>query len=257
MAERIALVTGSSRGIGLGIARRLLADGAVVWLTGRERSRLEEARASLVEAAARPASRSTYVFEGDLTRTDGIEACLAEIEGEHGGLDVLVLNLGSGSSPNELGVDRDEWLRMIALNLLGSVQTAERAVPLMEGREGAAVVFVSSIAGSEAIGAPIAYGAAKAGVGHAAKELARRLAPRGVRVNVVEPGNVYFPGGSWARKLEEEPEEVRAMLRRDVPMGRFGTPEEVASAVSFLASEEASFITGARLRVDGGQTRSL
>jgi 3-oxoacyl-[acyl-carrier protein] reductase len=128
-------------------------------------------------------------------------------------------------------------------------------MPYLSAAHGS-VTVISSIAAREAFGAPAAYGAAKAALEAVSKALARTAVREGVRVNVVAPGNILFPGGRWEQRLREDESGVRAMLAAEVPLGRFGRPEEVADAVVFLASERASFITGACLVVDGGQTRS-
>src|SRR3954452_12123115 len=118
------------------------------------------------------------------------------------------------------------------------------------------IVLVSSIAGLESLGAPIPYGTAKAALEHYAKDLSRRVGRHGVRVNTVAPGNILFPGGTWQRKLDADPAGVQSMIAAEVPLGRFGTPMEIGSAVAFLASDRAAFITGACMVVDGGQTRA-
>jgi 3-oxoacyl-[acyl-carrier protein] reductase len=117
-------------------------------------------------------------------------------------------------------------------------------------------VFIASIVGVESVRAPLAYSAAKTALHAYAKNLARAVASQGVRVNVVAPGNVLFDGGSWAAKLAEDPERVRGYIGAEVPLGRFGNPEEIADLVAFLASSRAAFITGACVVADGGQTRT-
>ena len=129
-------------------------------------------------------------------------------------------------------------------------------MPLLKKSKGC-LLFVSSIAGMEAFGAPTDYSVAKTAIISLAKNMARKLASDHVRVNVVAPGNVYFEGGTWDKKIEEDPDQVRNIIKETVPMNRFSTPEEIANPVVFLCSDKASFITGAILRVDGGQTVSV
>jgi len=169
----------------------------------------------------------------------------------------VVANVGSGTAPSGWDLSPDDWQAALTANLLGSMALARKAMSRLIARGGGNITFVSSIAGVEAINAPIGYSAAKAAVLSAMKSLSRLVGPQGVRVNAVAPGNVLFPGGSWERKLMEREDFFKEYIRTEVPLQRFGRPEEIADAVVFLASERASFITGACLVVDGGQTRSL
>lgn len=246
LRDKRVMVTGAGQGIGFGIARGFVGEGARVAIADRELQRLKKAAAEL--------KGDTLACLGDLTRPGAIKRTLAAVEKCWGGLDILILNLGSGRSvPNP---DVAEWNRVLALNLVSGMETLQQAVPLLSRGKEPAVVFIGSIAGIEALGAPIAYGAAKAALLHAMKSAARLLAPDGIRVNMVAPGNIFFPGGTWDKKLAENKKAVAAMLAGQVPLRRLGTIEEVVSSVLFLASSEASFITGACLVVDGGQTRS-
>jgi 3-oxoacyl-[acyl-carrier protein] reductase len=222
-------------------------------LTGRDEARLREAAASFGGTDG----DTILTFAGDLTEADVANACVRAARSRWGRLDILVANVGSGRGSAGLDASDSEWDEMLRMNLLGSVRLTRAAVPLLTAGGGGTIVFVASIAGLEALRAPLAYGAAKAGLVHAAKGLAAHLAPSGIRVNVVAPGNVIFPGGRWEQIQAAEPEDTARYIEKHVPLGRFGRPEEIASAVVFLASERASFITGACLVVDGGQTRSV
>jgi 3-oxoacyl-[acyl-carrier protein] reductase len=246
------LVTGSSRGIGHGIATAFLAERARVAVTGRDRPALRDC---MREWAPKFGADHVLACPGDLTSTAVVSRVLGRIKKSWGGLDVLVLNLGSGRSVPGLP-DAPEWNRVLGLNLVAAMDTLRLATDLLSQGQKPAVVFVGSIAGLEALGAPIAYGAAKAGLRHAMKAAAQQLAARGIRVNMVAPGNIFSAGGTWDKKMKEAPEATTAMLEAQVPLRRFGTAKEVAAAVVFLASGQASFITGACLPVDGGQTRT-
>ena len=134
-----------------------------------------------------------------------------------------------------------------------AVEAARAFLPLLEAA-GGNLLFIASITGLEAFGAPVDYSTAKAALIAFSKNLARKMGPRGVRVNALAPGNVIFPGGDWDQKKTDDPARVEGMLRASVPLARFGTPEEIGAAAAFLLSPRAAFITGTCLVVDGGQT---
>lgn len=251
--DKRVLVTGSSSGIGIGIVEGFLAEKARVALTGRDAKNLSAAARRL---KATHGNDRVVSIRGDLQRAAVRGRVLSTLEAQWGGLDILVLNLGSGRSVPGLEATEAEWNRVLTLNLTSAMEMLRQAAPLLGKGKHPSVVVIGSIAGLETLGAPIAYGAAKAALTHATKAAARLLAPSMIRVNLVAPGNVFFQGGTWDRKLKENKEAVRAMLQKEVPLGRFCTVEEIAAPVLFLASPRASFITGACIVVDGGQTRS-
>lgn len=255
LSEKVAFVAGSSRGIGLAIARAFLREGAKVVITGRNSGSLDDAQALLLKEAD---PQRVLCIRGDMIAPTDIDRALSETATAFGGIDAVVANVGSGSGPTGWDIGLEEWQSALRVNLLSGMTLARKSLPhLIARRRGASLTFISSIAGCEAINAPVTYSAAKAAVQSAAKSLSRLVGGHGVRVNAVAPGNVLFPGGSWERKLAERREFFEEYIRAEVPLQRFGEPEEVASVVVFLASERASFITGACLVVDGGQTRSV
>ena len=250
LQDKVACVAGSSRGIGRAIAEALLREGARVAISGRTKEDLDR---TLGEFRACWGPDRVLAIQSDLSCQEGADACIRAIETSWTGLDILIVNFGSGRGTVGWVVDQAEWNRLLGLNLTGSSLLAASAVPLMQTRGGGSIVFISSLAGVEALPAPLPYTSAKAGLIALSKALSRLLAPHHIRVNSVAPGNTLFPGGDWQRKLDEDPEGVTSYITKEVPLKRLGRVEEVADAVLFLASARASFITGACLVVDGGQ----
>jgi 3-oxoacyl-[acyl-carrier protein] reductase len=253
LEDTVALVAGASRGIGRAVAGAFLQEGTRVVLTGRGGDALEEAEQALAKAYG---ADRVVAQVGDLATKDAADAAVDRAYTAWGRLDSLVLNAGSGSGTAGPAPGREEWERLLRANLWPSVQVAESAVPRMVQAGSGAVVFIGSIAGLESFDAPLPYGAAKAALVSYAGGLARLAGRSGVRVNCVAPGNVLHPGGSWDQRLAANREQVLEMIEREVPLGRFGRPEEIANVVVYLCSDAASFVTGAVVVADGGQTRS-
>jgi len=252
LAGKVVFVAGSSRGIGQGIARVFLDEGAKVVLTGRDGEALGHAAAALsVDREDRVAT-----FAGDLSATPVIQDAYRRVMDRWGHVDVLVCNVGSGSGRGGYRLSATDWDPIFQVNLWTSVRLVEVFLPPMVEARGGVILFVSSIAGLESLGAPLPYSAAKAALEKYSKDLARQVAGQGIRVNTIAPGNILFPQGAWQRKLDADPAAVRSLIDREVPLARFGEPEEIGAAAAFLASSRASFITGACLVADGGQTRA-
>jgi len=249
---KAVLVTGSSRGIGLATARAFGREGARVMLTGRTAKTLEAAHAALEGEGI-----SAAFALGDLTTPDGARAAVERTLEAFGALDVLVNNAGGslGSGSFEL-VDEPTWSQVLALNLDTAVRCSRHAVAWMKAHGGGVILHVGSVYGRE-YGPSAAYVAAKGALVALAKEMAVDLAKYGIRVNSVAPGSILFEGGSWDRRQKANPDAVAEMVRRELPWGRFGTPEEVADTLVFLASPRASWVAGACLPIDGAQGRAL
>jgi 3-oxoacyl-[acyl-carrier protein] reductase len=250
LRNKVVFIAGSTRGIGFSIAQAFLAEGAKVIISGRSSSSIDSARKAL------SGNKNCHFFCGDMTSTGDITKALDETIKLFNCIDVAVANVGGGDLPGDLSIRPDDWQRGFNLNFFGSFNFAIASVPHLSKTKGN-LVFISSIAGVEAIPAPVPYSAAKAAIHSAAKAMAKSLGPHHVRVNVVAPGNIRFPGGNWDEKMQGERQKFfEQYIKREVPMNRFGTPLEIANAVVFLSSSAASFVTGASLVVDGGQTNS-
>jgi len=240
------IVTGASRGIGLAIARAFATEGARLTICARDESGLRTAAADLegvggeVEAVA-----------ADVTQAADCARLVGAAVARFGGIDALVNNAGGTVREGDLDA---RWAGSFGLNVLSAVRLMELAKPHLVATRGA-VVNISSIYGRESGGAAT-YNATKAAQIAMSKAMALEWAREGVRVNNVAPGSIAFEGGSWGRRLREEPEAMARFVAQDIPSGRFGTPEELAAVVAFLASPRASWVIGATINVDGGQSRS-
>jgi 3-oxoacyl-[acyl-carrier protein] reductase len=249
---KVVFVAGSSRGIGKGIASVFLDEGARVVLTGRDTAMLAAAAAELSEG--RP--NRVMTVAADLTQAPEVKEAYWHVTARWGFVDVLVCNIGSGTAKNDWHLTSSDWDPVFQINLWAAVRLVEVFLPSMVEAQNGNIVLISSIAGLESLGAPIPYGTAKAALQHYAKDLARRVGTHGIRVNTVAPGNILFPSSAWQRKVDADAAGVYSMIAAEVPLGRFGTPEEIGAAVAFLASDRAAFITGACVVADGGQTRA-
>ena len=236
MKDKIALVVGGARGIGLAIAERLAAEGATVYITGRQAAEVQAAAAQLGGGAAG--------IVADASKPADIETAVAGIRAKHGRIDSLVLNAGM-SEPAALTEETEEHFdRLFAVNVRGPTFALQAALHAMD--RGGSIVLVGSIADVAGVANFSTYAATKAALRSYARSWTVELAPRGIRVNVVSPGPTDTD------MMLRLPEEVRASMIGLIPLGRMGRPEEVASATLFLLSDDASYIAGAELCVDGG-----
>jgi 3-oxoacyl-[acyl-carrier protein] reductase len=242
-----AIVTGGTRGIGRAIADLLADEGCDLALCARSRAGVDEAVAAV-------AGKGVKAYGGvvDVADTKALRAWVAKAADALGGLDIFVANVSALAQ----AMDEDSWRRSLDVDVLGTVAGVEAAIPFLEKSGCGAIVVLGTTGAVEIAGAPRPYASVKAALAPYVKALARNLAPKGVRANMVSPGNVYFKGGVWNVLEQNNPELFKTMVGRN-PMGRMGTPEEVANAVVFLASPRASFITGTNLIIDGALTQRV
>ena len=243
------LITGSSRGIGLSIAKGFLKEGGKVFLVSRGSTMLFENERIL---QSKYGIKNIFSSRCDCTNVQSLVSLSKKVQQVWGSLDIVIVNVGDGQSSEDALPNNEQWQKTWNNNFESALQTARIFLPMLEKSNGC-LLFISSITGIEAFGAPTDYSTAKTAIIALAKNMARKLAPN-VRVNVVAPGNVYFEGGTWDEKIKNNKKKVDEIIKSTVPMNRFATPEEIADSVLFLCSNRASFITGATMVVDGGQT---
>jgi len=252
--DKVAIVTGSSRGLGFACAAALVEEGCRVTICGRTESRLTEAAAELRRLAA--ADDCVLPVTADVATVEGVERVVADCVHRFGGLDILVNNVGTARGAGITDTPDAEWQHAFDQTLFPAVRASRLAVPLMRRRGGGSIVMIASIWGRES-GGRMTYNAVKAAEISLAKAMAQQLAADNIRVNSVAPGSIRFPGGTWDRRVQEDPAGMADFVRRELPFGRFGRPEEVGAVVAFLVSPRASWISGASVPVDGCQSRSL
>ncbi len=249
--EKVAVVTGSSRGIGLASAAALAREGCRVTICARGAERL----AAAADELRLLAGDRILPLVADLATTRGVEDVIERTVETFGGLDILVNNVGLARGATITDTSDLEWHEALDQTLFPAIRASRLAVPHMRRRGGGAIVMIASIWGRES-GGRMTYNAVKAAEISLAKSLAQQLAGDNIRVNSVAPGSILFPGGSWHRRQQDDPAAIAEFVRRELPFGRFGRPEEVGAVVAFLASPRASWISGASVPVDGCQSRS-
>jgi 3-oxoacyl-[acyl-carrier protein] reductase len=254
LTDRIAVVTGSTRGLGFATARALLAEGCNVTICARGETGLAEAMGRLRSLPG--GNERVLAIQADLATDKGVADVVMRTVETFGGLDILVNNVGLGRGAGITDTTDTQWQEAFDQTLFPAIRASRMAVPHMRRRGGGSIVMIASIYGRES-GGRMTYNAVKAAEISLAKSMAQQLARDNIRVNSVAPGSILFPGGSWDRRQQEDPAGIADFVEKELPFGRFGRPEEVGAVVAFLVSPCASWISGASVPVDGCQSRSL
>jgi len=241
-----AIVTGATRGIGRAIAELLATEGCNVALCARHKPAVDETVAALAGMGVK-----SWGGVADVADTGALRGWVGDAAAALGGLDIFIANVSALAQK-----DDESWRRSLEIDIMGTVAGVEAAIPFLEKSDSGAIVVVGTTGAIEIAGPARPYASAKAALIPYVKALARNLAAKNIRANMVSPGNVYFKGGVWSVVEENSPALFQTMLSRN-PMGRMGRPEEVANAVVFLASPRASFITGTNLIIDGALTQRV
>jgi NAD(P)-dependent dehydrogenase (short-subunit alcohol dehydrogenase family) len=242
---KVAVITGGNSGIGLATAKRFVEEGAHVVITGRREKELKEAAAFI--------KRNVTTVTGDVTRLEDLDRLYAVLKEKHGHIDVLFVNAGWGEVAPIQTATEAHFDKTFDLNAKGQFFTVQKALPLF--KDGGSIILNSSVANVMGLPAFTVYAAAKAAVRSFARGWAMELKDRKIRVNAVSPGPIETPALEKAGLTPEQAEQAAAQFVTQVPLGRRGKPEEIAAAVLFLASGEASYITGIDLAVDGGMAQ--
>ena len=246
---KVALITGGNSGIGLAIAQRFVSEGAYVFITGRRQSELD--------AAIKQIGSDITGVQSDVSNLADLDRLYSEVKKQKDHIDILFANAGLGESAPLEAITEAHFNKIFSVNVKGLLFTVQKALPLFQG--GGSIILNASTAGSKASTGFSVYGATKAAVRSFARSWAVELKHRKIRVNAISPGPIDTPGLSgFVRDMAQnvqEIEQIKASIISSVPLGRMGSPDEVAKAVSFLASDDSSFITGIELFVDGGMAQ--
>ena len=254
LTDKVAIVTGGSRGLGLASATALAAEGCRVTICARGEATLNEAAAALRVVAG--AENRILPVVADVSSAEAVNDIVRRTIETFGRLDIVVNNVGLARGATIVDTADIEWQEAFDQTLFPAIRLSRLAVPHMRKQGGGSIIMIASIWGRES-GGRMTYNAVKAAEISLAKSMAQQLACDNIRVNSVAPGSILFPGGSWHKRQQQDPSGIADFIMRELPFGRFGRAEEVGNAVAFLASPVASWISGACVPVDGCQGRSI
>ena len=239
---KVALITGGNSGIGLATAKQFVNEGAYVFITGRRQSELD--------VAVKQIGKSVIAVQGDVSNLGDLDRLFAQIKREKGRLDIVFANAGVATYAPFGTITEEHYDSIFNINVKGLLFTVQKALPLLP--DGASVILNASIVASKGFSSNSVYSATKAAVRSFARTWTTDLKDRRIRVNAVSPGPIETPGLNNLLASSGAGEERLKMLSNNVPLGRLGTPDEIAKAVVFLASDDSSYVTGTELFVDGG-----
>lgn len=238
--KKVAFVTASTHGIGKNIVKQLIKNNYIVYANGRDKNTLN--------------FKNVNFISGDMNQESDIKSALEKIIKLEKRLDLVIANLGSGKSISGYNIDINEYKRIFDINFFGAVSLATQAIKFLKKTNGN-IIFISSIAGCEDLGAPITYSTAKTALLSFSKGLSNQMAKYNIRVNSISPGNVMFKNSTWDTKRKKNKKVVKNYIQNNVPLNKFARPKDISKAVLFL--ENSEFITGTNIVVDGGQLHKI
>jgi NAD(P)-dependent dehydrogenase (short-subunit alcohol dehydrogenase family) len=247
LEAKVAVITGGTSGIGLATAQRFVDEGAYVFITGRRQSELD--------VAVNKIGKNVTGVQGDVSNLADLDRLYATVKEQKGRIDILFANAGVGELVPLGEISEAHFDKIFSVNVKGLLFTVQKALPLFQDGGGGSIILTASVGGSKGNPASSVYGASKAAVRSFARTWTVDLKQRKIRVNAISPGPIDTTIFNSAAQTEEQAEQTRTSLVASVPMGRMGSPDEIAKAATFLASDDSSFITGIELFVDGGRAQ--